>query len=169
MWTGDDPAQDKFSASLIWLSGLMYVLANTLDLWHCVLRVHSEGRYLYLKCIIKMPCINENCEAACGHTAQSHYQSPDLPRSPKETAFVLISLMWFILFLVVDLWPSIPNADTGCWYNEQFLWPIFKKKGIPRHFGKRKYWLSSQKLDEKIDTSLIPAWLIWIYSYSSLV
>lgn len=168
MWTGDDPAQDKFSASLIWLSGLMYVLANTLDLWHCVLRVHSEGRYLYLKCIIKMPCINESCAAACGHTAHPHYQSSDLPRSPEGTAFVLISLMWFILLLVVDLWPSIPMLiQVVGTMNNSFGLFFFKR--IARHFGKRKYWLSYQKLDEEIDTSLIPAWLIWSYSNSSLV
>ena len=52
MWTGGDPAQDKFPVSLFWLSGLIYAWANTLDLRHCVLSVHSEEQYLYLKHII---------------------------------------------------------------------------------------------------------------------
>ena len=42
-WTRDDPAQNKFSASFLQLSELIYVLANTLDLWHCVLEAHSKG------------------------------------------------------------------------------------------------------------------------------
>lgn len=70
---------------------MMYVSANTLDLWRCVLRVHSEGHYLYFKRIIKMPCINENCASLCGHTARLYYQSPDLPGSNKLTVFVLFS------------------------------------------------------------------------------
>lgn len=71
----------------------MYASANTLDLWLRVLRVHSEEQYLYLKCIIKMPCINDNYAAACGHTTHPHHQSLDLTRSPIGAMFVHISLM----------------------------------------------------------------------------
>lgn len=76
--------------------------ANSLDLWRCVLRAHGKGHYLYFKRIIKMPCINENCAAACGHTTCLHYQSPDLPGSPKLTVFVLFSYsyLWHLPLLL---------------------------------------------------------------------
>lgn len=125
---------NKYSASLIVLCGLMYVSANTLDLCHYVHRAHSEECYLYLKCIIKMPYINDSC----GHTAHPHRWQPDLPGSPEGDCVCrcLTDVIYTIpsrfcsLFTFLTFPPQTsshaygPNSFFICYYPWRTQWHV---------------------------------------------